>query len=120
MVSNPYNLNLKVGYEEVVQLVQQLSSSDKAKLIEEVYADVPQNKSSLNYLKKMASRVGKRTKSVGSIVEERKGAFLSATQLNTVSVGESTDVDYSIDKEAVVGKWPGNESVDELLNMLSK
>jgi len=120
MVSNPYDLNLKIGYEEIVQLVQQLSSSDKAKLIEEIYTDIPQKTSGLNYLKAMATRVGKRAKSVGGIVEKKKEAYFSTNQLKTVSVGESTDIDYSIDKKAVIGKWPGDESVEELLNLLSK
>lgn len=127
MVVNSSNVTLQLGYKEVLQLVQQLSDGDKVKLVETIYADIPSKKSlkdTFLYLEKL----GKKTKSVATISEKENNTTLGKTlklntdNLNIVSIDDVKNGSYQnkMNKDAVVGTWPGDESVKELLNMLDK
>ncbi len=127
MVVNSSNVTLQLGYKEVLQLVQQLSDGDKVKLVETIYADIPSKKSlkdTFLYLEKL----GKKAKSVATISEKENNTTLGKTlklntdNLNIVSIDDVKSGSYQnkMNKDAVVGTWPGDESVEELLNMLDK
>ncbi|MGB1242261.1 MAG: hypothetical protein ACPG49_07060 [Chitinophagales bacterium] len=127
MVVNSSNVTLQLGYKEVLQLVQQLSDGDKVKLVETIYADIPSKKSlkdTFLYLEKL----GKKTKSVATISEKENNTTLGKTlklntdNLNIVSIDDVKNGSYQnkMNKDAVVGTWPGDEPVEELLNMLDK
>ena len=137
MVANPYNLNSQLGYKEILHLVRQLSDSDKEKLVKDISVDVSPKEiepleetgeNTLAYLKKMAERVGKRSRSIGTVLNRRTGNALGkefkidVSKLNIVSVDDVKNGNYQnkMNKDEVVGKWPGDESVEELLNMLTK
>lgn len=131
MISSQYNMNLQLGYAEIVQLVQQLSDSDKAKLVKEIYSPIPQEKEEkdvLQQVKEMAKQTEERSQSALAISSEKntsmlgKGLGLNIESLNIVSVDDVKNGNYQnkMNKEEVVGKWPGDEPVEKLLNMLSK
>lgn len=130
MIANPYNLNLQLGYEEILHLVLQLSDSHKAKLVKDMNVDASLEEESgattLAYLKRMTKRWGKRSKSIGGISEytneAKKRGIYPFSKIKTVSAGDANKIssNYKINKEAVVGQWPGDESIEELLNMLNK
>ncbi|MEZ4886542.1 MAG: hypothetical protein R3E32_17525 [Chitinophagales bacterium] len=125
MVSNSYNVTFRLGYEDISQLVRQLSDSDKEKLVQEIYKYIPQEEKkgqdTLKYLNEMAKRFQKRNQSVG-LSFSTKIPNVSFSKLKMVSVNDADKVSasYKMNKEAVVGKWAGDESVEELLSMLTK
>lgn len=127
MISNPYNLSSQIGYEEILYLVKQLSNSDKAKLVREIYEEPPSNESTANNFESI-KRMGKKAQSVDIILKNRsskmaeKRIAFNVSKLNIVSIEDAKKGNYQnkMDKSAVVGKWPGDEPVEELLNMLTK
>jgi len=131
MVSNQYNMNLKLGYEEILHLVQQLSNKDKIKLVETIYADASSKnpiENTFQYLEEAAKQAQKRAKSISAISDSGNNTALgkefglNIDKLNVVSVDDVNTGSYQnrMDKEAVVGKWSGDEPAENLINMLSK
>ena len=76
----------------------------------------------------MAERMGKRMKSIETVMDTEvnsslnKELYLDVSKLNIVSVEdvESGNYENRMNKDEVVGGWPGDESIEELLNILTK
>ena len=76
----------------------------------------------LRKLLKQAEKFRQQEKSVHSSEQDPTGFLPTFSDIRVVTVEQALSTDYKyprFPKESIVGQWPGDESVEELLQMLN-